>query len=50
MKNMKKLKKAELKVIKGGIVPLGCNNWDTRRRCCTSWDEEHMYNPICPEI
>lgn len=48
--NMKKLKKGELKTIKGGIIPIGCINWDPRKRCCRSWDDDHMNNPVCPEI
>ncbi|WP_165570722.1 hypothetical protein [Chryseobacterium luteum] len=50
MKNMKKLKKSELRVIKGGIVPIGCEGWDPKKRCCRVWDEEHSNNPVCPEI
>lgn len=49
--NMKKLKKQELKTINGGdipVVPIGCNNWDARARCCREWDSDHWDNPICP--
>ncbi|MDV7698157.1 hypothetical protein N6B72_14610 [Chryseobacterium soli] len=45
--NMKKLKKGELKTIKGGIAPIGCNNWNPLLRCCRAWDEEHQSNPTC---
>lgn len=48
--NMKKLKKVELKTIKGGLIPIGCTSWDPRKRCCRSWDDDHMNNPVCPEI
>jgi hypothetical protein len=48
---MKKLKKAELKVTKGGVVPVGCStSWDPKRRCCRIWDEEYADRPVCPEI
>ncbi|HBV14650.1 hypothetical protein [Chryseobacterium carnipullorum] len=47
--NMRKLKKGELKTIKGGIVPIGCNSWDPRKRCCRSWDSEHSSNPTCED-
>ncbi|WP_156062464.1 bacteriocin-like protein [Chryseobacterium ginsenosidimutans] len=48
MKNLKKLKKSELKTIKGGSAPLGCNNWNPAARCCRVWDAEHQDNPTCP--
>lgn len=48
MKNLKKLKNSELKTIKGGAVPLGCNNWNPLARCCRVWDSEHESNPTCP--
>lgn len=47
MKNLKKLKKSDLKTIKGGIVPIGCLNWNPKLRCCRTWDEEHYNNPVC---
>lgn len=48
MKNLKKLKKSELKTIHGGSAPLGCNNWNPIARCCRVWDSEHSGNPTCP--
>jgi hypothetical protein len=45
--NMKKLKKGELETIKGGIIPIGCNNWNPVGRCCRAWDEEHQDKPTC---
>ncbi|MCJ7932777.1 MAG: hypothetical protein MUW56_03870 [Chryseobacterium sp.] len=48
---MKKLKKGELKTIKGGNippVPIGCNSWDFKAGCCREWDSDHWDNPTCP--
>ncbi|WP_164465226.1 bacteriocin-like protein [Chryseobacterium lactis] len=50
MKNLKKLTSRELKTIKGGIIPIGCNNWDPRKRCCREWDTDHWENPVCPSV
>ncbi|REC59870.1 hypothetical protein DRF65_23440 [Chryseobacterium pennae] len=50
MKNLRKLEKKDLKTIHGGnipVVPIGCNNWDARARCCREWDWEHSNNPTC---
>ncbi|MFC4383640.1 MULTISPECIES: bacteriocin-like protein [Chryseobacterium] len=50
MKNLRKLEKRELKNIHGGdipVVPIGCNIWDFRARCCKEWDWEHSGNPTC---
>ncbi|WP_343610528.1 hypothetical protein [Chryseobacterium oranimense] len=49
MKNMRKLNKSDLRVIKGGIIPIGCNSWDPKVRCCRSWDAEHAGNPTCAD-
>ncbi|MBK1896060.1 bacteriocin-like protein [Chryseobacterium paridis] len=48
MKNLRKLNKRELKTIKGGNVPIGCNSWDPRARCCNAWDTDHCQNATCP--
>ncbi|MDN3691926.1 hypothetical protein QWZ06_06495 [Chryseobacterium tructae] len=51
MKNLKKLRKGELKTIQGGnipVVPIGCNLWDERARCCKEWDWGHSDKPTCP--
>lgn len=48
MKNLKKLQKGELKTIRGGAAPLGCNNWDPRARCCRAWDDGYQDSPTCP--
>ena len=48
--NFKKLNKRELKTIQGGnipVVPIGCNSWDFKARCCRDWDWEHSENPTC---
>ncbi|WP_160139436.1 hypothetical protein [Chryseobacterium sp. c4a] len=50
MKNLRKLEKKILKTINGGnipVVPIGCNIWDSRARCCKEWDWEHSGNPTC---
>lgn len=49
MKNLKKLKKSDLKTIKGGIVPVGCLNWDPKARCCRSWEADYCSNATCPD-
>lgn len=48
--NMKKLSKSELKAMNGGHpppIPIGCNNWDQKNRCCREWDYDHWDNPTC---
>ncbi|WES99868.1 bacteriocin [Chryseobacterium arthrosphaerae] len=48
--SFKKLNKRELKSIQGGnipVVPIGCNSWDFKARCCREWDWEHSENPTC---
>lgn len=50
MKNLRKLEKRELKTINGGnlpVIPIGCNLWDYRGRCCVEWDLEHSGNQTC---
>ncbi|WP_410494440.1 bacteriocin-like protein [Chryseobacterium sp. CH1] len=50
MENLRKLEKRELKTINGGnipVVPIGCNIWDARARCCKEWDREYSDRPIC---
>lgn len=50
MKNLKKLEKRELKNINGGdipAIPIGCDRWDFKARCCKEWDFEHSGNPTC---
>lgn len=49
MKNLKKLRKAELKTIKGGIIPRDCMSWDVRLRCCRQWLPEASERPVCPD-
>lgn len=48
MKNLKNLNRSALKTIRGGAVPLGCNSWDPRARCCRVWDDGYQDNPTCP--
>ncbi|WP_347217109.1 hypothetical protein [Chryseobacterium sp.] len=51
MKNLKKLEKRVLKTIKGGgyipDIPIGCNDWDFKGRCCREWDWENQGNKTC---
>ncbi|MDR6920659.1 MULTISPECIES: bacteriocin-like protein [Chryseobacterium] len=49
MKNLKKLNRGELRTIKGGIIPLGCNRWDGRNRCCREWAPDYCNQPTCPD-
>lgn len=46
--NLRKLNKSELKTIKGGAAPIGCDNWNPQARCCRAWDAEHQNNQTCP--
>ncbi|WP_165828280.1 bacteriocin-like protein [Chryseobacterium phosphatilyticum] len=48
MENLKKLNKAELKTIRGGLIPRGCISWDFTVRCCRQWDPMFWENPVCP--
>jgi hypothetical protein len=48
MKNLKKLKRTELNTILGGVVPVGCSNWNPRERCCRAWDDGYQDKPTCP--
>lgn len=48
--NSKKLSKGELKNINGGNtpeIPIGCDRWDFRARCCKEWDWENQGRPTC---
>ncbi|SDJ20686.1 bacteriocin-like protein [Chryseobacterium jejuense] len=50
MKNLKKLEKKELKAINGGDIieiPMGCDRWDFRARCCKEWDAAYSGNRTC---
>jgi len=49
MKNLKKLNRGELRTIKGGIIPIGCNSWDGRNRCCREWAPDYCNQPTCPD-
>ncbi|MDQ0782687.1 hypothetical protein QF044_002541 [Chryseobacterium sp. W4I1] len=49
MKNLKKFKREELKTIKGGNVPIGCNSWDPKLRCCRAWASDYCSNMTCPD-
>ena len=48
MRNLKKLKKSELKTIQGGSAPIGCVDWNPVGRCCREWDAENQNKPVCP--
>lgn len=48
MNNLRKLNKKELKTIKGGNVPLGCNSWNPQARCCMEWAPDYCGNRTCP--
>ncbi|WP_435384113.1 bacteriocin-like protein [Chryseobacterium tructae] len=49
MKNLRKLNKGELKKIKGGRPPLGCNNWNPAAACCRAWAEGYCGGTTCPD-
>ncbi|AZA90443.1 hypothetical protein EG343_07330 [Chryseobacterium nakagawai] len=49
MKNLKKLQRAELKIVKGGDIPIGCDTWDAGKRCCREWQTEYCNSPTCPD-
>lgn len=49
MKNLKKIKRGELKTIKGGRPPLGCNNWNPAAMCCRSWAPDYCGQITCPD-
>lgn len=49
MKNLKKIKRGELKTIKGGRPPLGCNSWNPVAMCCRSWAPDYCGQTTCPD-
>lgn len=49
MKNLKKIRREELKAIKGGRPPLGCNSWNPTAMCCRSWDPDYCGQRTCPD-
>lgn len=50
MNNLRKLNKRELRTIKGGDAPAGCNRWNAPDRCCSEWDMENCHNDTCPNL
>lgn len=49
MKNLKRLQRAQLKTVKGGDIPIGCDTWDGGKRCCREWQAEYCNSPTCPD-
>ncbi|WP_165570729.1 bacteriocin-like protein [Chryseobacterium luteum] len=49
MKNLRKLSKGELKIIKGGNPPAGCNGWNQKAMCCREWAADYCGNATCPD-